>query len=273
MSFFGLLTTVPVVITLSVSAYFLLSYLLSVRDMLIFTVFQFTSEASMDREERINWYNVTTDVLVVIAETANTGVNPCRSDYVMEAQDNLHWYLENIPGVTSVISLSSVAKRAVSGYAEGNLKWTYLPRDERALAFATSVVDPSTGLINEACSIMPIYVFTEDHKATTISKVVEIIDDYNKKFRSLDETITWRVMIEKPAEGTDVIPYAAVVGGTNTPLEDLDSKKPYLFSDDEFTDFAYESGFNSRNLWVQSLGNYYRDIDSFDENVNLGEGY
>ena len=36
--------------------------------------------------------------------------------------------------------------------AEGNLKWTYLPHNERALSFATSVVDPSTGLINEACS-------------------------------------------------------------------------------------------------------------------------
>ena len=46
----------------------------------------------------------------------------------MEAQDNLHWYLENIPGVTKVISLSSVAKRALSGYAEGNLKWTYLTK-------------------------------------------------------------------------------------------------------------------------------------------------
>ena len=58
-------------------------------------------------------YAVTTDVLVVIAETGATGgINPCRSDYVMEAQDNLHWYLENIPGVTKVISLSSVAKRA-----------------------------------------------------------------------------------------------------------------------------------------------------------------
>ena len=276
MGFFGLLARPkPAVITLSVSALLFAgaTYLASERHVgdLHAGAPELRPEARYNKDitELTKRYNVTTDVLVVIAETANTGLNPCRSDFVMEAQDNLHWYLENIPGVTSVISLSSVAKRAVSGYAEGNLKWTYLPRDERALAFATSVVDPSTGLINEACSIMPIYVFTEDHKATTISKVVEIIDDYNKKFRSLDETITWRVMIEKPAEGTDVIPYAAVVGGTNTPLENLDSKNPYLFSDDEFTDFAYESGFNSRNLWVQSLGNYYRDIDSFDENVNF----
>ena len=36
-------------------------------------------------------------------------------------------------------------------------------KDERALAFATSVVDPST-LINEACSIMPIYVLQKTIK-------------------------------------------------------------------------------------------------------------
>ena len=53
------------------------------------------------------------------------------------------------------------------------------------------------------------------------------------------------------------------------PLEVLGLKNPAVFTDDEFTDFAYENGFNSRNLWVQNLGNYYRDIDSFDENVNF----
>ena len=140
-------------------------------------------EVNRDITEITKRYNVTTDILVVITEAAeSSGINPCRSNYVMEAQNNLHWYLENIPGVSKVISLSSVARRALSGYAEGNLKWTYLPHNEPALAFATSVVDPSTGLINEACSIMPIYVFTEDHKATTISTLIKNIETYNQKF-------------------------------------------------------------------------------------------
>ena len=146
-----------------------------------------------------------------------------------------------------------MAKRALSGYAEGNLKWTYLPRNERALAFATSVVDPSTGLINEACSIMPIYVFTEDHKATTISRLVEVLEEYNKKFRDLDETLTFRVLIEKPAEGTEIIPDASFVGSNELPVEDLGVENPIIFTDDEFTDFSYENGFNSRNLWTTNL--------------------
>ena len=225
---------------------------------------------NQDITEITKRYNITTDVLVIIAEAGATGgINPCRSTYVVEAQDNLHWYLENIAGVTKVISLSSIAKRALSGYAEGNLKWTYLPHSERALAFATSVVGPSTGLLNEACSIMPIYVFTQDHKATTISNIIHKIEDYNEKFRSLEDTITFRVLIQKPSEGTDIIPFANFVASTEQPLEDIGAENPKLFTDDEFTDYGYKNGFNSRNLWVTNLGNYYRSIEDFDENVNF----
>ena len=225
---------------------------------------------NQDITEITKRYNITTDVLVIIAEAGATGgINPCRSTYVVEAQDNLHWYLENIAGVTKVISLSSIAKRALSGYAEGNLKWTYLPHSERALAFATSVVGPSTGLLNEACSIMPIYVFTQDHKATTISHIIHKIEDYNEKFRSLEDTITFRVLIQKPSEGTDIIPFANFVASTEQPLEDIGAENPKLFTDDEFTDYGYKNGFNSRNLWVTNLGNFYRSIEDFDENVDF----
>ncbi len=278
MGFFGKLAKPrPAVITLSFSALLFAgaTYLASERHVgdLHAGAPELRAEAryNQDITELTKRYNVTTDVLVVIAEVgaASVGINPCRSDDVMAAQDNLHWYLENIEGVTKVISLSSVAKRALSGYAEGNLKWTYLPRNERALAFATSVVDPSTGLINEACSIMPIYVFTEDHKATTISHIIETVESYNEKYRDLDDSLTWRVQIQKPTEGTDIIPFAAFAGTTMQSIDVLGLKNPALFSDDEFTDFAYENGFNSRNLWVGNLVNYYRDIDSFDENVNF----
>ena len=57
--------------------------------------------------------------------------------------------------------------------------------------------------------------------------------------------------------------------GSNESIEDLNAENPVLFTDDEFTEFGYQNEFNSRNLWVQNLGNYYRDIDSFDENVNF----
>ena len=228
-------------------------------------------EARFNRDitEITKRYNVTTDVLVVIVEAGSIGgINPCRSTDIVDAQSNFHWYLENIKGVTKVISLSSIAKRALSGYAEGNLKWTYLPRNERALAFATSVVDPSTGLLNESCSIMPIYVFTEDHKATTISHVIEQIESYNEKFRAREDTFTLRGFIARPIEGTDLIPEANFVG-SHVPIKELGMKNPKHYGEDEFVEYAYENGFNTRNLWVNNLGHYYRSIDDFDPNVDF----
>jgi predicted RND superfamily exporter protein len=277
MGFFGKLARPKeAVITLSISAVLFIgaAYLASERHVgdLHAGAPELRPEArfNQDINEITKRYNVTSDVLVVITEASFIGgVNPCRSTYIMDAQNNLHWYLENIPGVTKVISLSSVAKRALSGYAEGNLKWSYLPRSEQALSFATSVVDPSTGLINEECSIMPIYVFTEDHKATTLNTVIKSIEEYNEKFRDLDDTITFKTLIAKPAEGTDVIPEVDRLGGEETNIEDLlNINNPKIFNDDEFTDFGYENGFNTRNIILPNLINYYRDIDSFDDNVN-----
>jgi hypothetical protein len=106
---------------------------------------------------------------------------------VMSVQDNFHWYMENVDGVTEVISLSGVARQAASGYAEGNPKWNYVPRHDRALGFVTSIADPSTGLLNEDCTILPVYIFTEDHKATTIEHVITAAQNYQSEYQKLDQ--------------------------------------------------------------------------------------
>ena len=41
--------------------------------------------------------------------------------------------------------------------------------------------------------------------------LLKFIEEYNKKFRDLDETITFRVLIQKPAEGTEIIPDASLL--------------------------------------------------------------
>ena len=216
-------------------------------------------------------YNVTTDVLVVIFESLaqSQGVPPCRSIDMMSAQDNFHWYAENIDGVVSVISLSSIAKRGMSGYAEGNLKWSYLPRNDRALSFASSVVGPESGLMNENCSIMPIYIFTEDHKATTISHIIEEIENYKLKFINSDSTFTMKSFFKRPAEGTDFISDAQVVSGSffAGTIEDWNITQHKYFNTDEWVLFGHENNFNVRDLWNIKLLNYLRDIDQYDEKL------
>ena len=75
---------------------------------------------------------------------------------------------------------------------------------------------------------MPIYVFTEDHKATTISHIIETVESYNKQYRDLEDSITYRVQIQKPTEGTEIIPFAAFSGTTMQSLDVLHKKSRFI---------------------------------------------
>ena len=223
---------------------------------------------NQDINEITKRYNITSDVLVVIFESTETaGTPPCRSIDMMEVQDNFHWYAENIKGVTSVISLSSIARRAMSGYAEGNLKWTYLPRNERALSFATSVVGPSSGLLNETCTIMPVYIFTKDHKATTIAHIIDEIKLYQQQFLQSEDSVTWRTYFKRPDSGNDFFNDVDNIPSINEPETYNVNNYDYL-SQDEWTLFGHENNFNVRNLFTFNLVNYYRDITNFDAKID-----
>lgn len=115
-------------------------------------------------------YAISTDILKVIVETKESG---CTYHSVMDTIDQFQWRLENVPGVQSAVSLSSVAKVVNTGFNEGNLKWRTLPRNSTSLVQSTARVETSTGLLNRDCSVMPIVLFLEDHKAETIERIVD----------------------------------------------------------------------------------------------------
>ena len=60
-------------------------------------------------------------------------------------------------------------------------------------------------------------------------------------------------MIQKPAEGTNIIPPLLVLEALNFQLIVLVLKILTFFNDEEFTDFAYDNGFNSRSLQIQFI--------------------
>lgn len=115
-------------------------------------------------------YAISTDILKVIVETKESG---CTYHSVMNLIDQFQWRLENVDGVQSAVSLSSVAKVVNTGFNEGNLKWRSLPRNTTSLVQSTARIETSTGLLNRDCSVMPIILFLEDHKAETIERIVD----------------------------------------------------------------------------------------------------
>jgi len=128
------------------------------------------------------------DVLTIVAETTP---NACTENYeVMENIDRFAWDISNVEGVQKVITLPMVAKVVNAGWNEGNIKWRILPRDRYLLRQALSSIDTDTGLLNRDCSAMPIMVFTVEHRAETIARIVKRVKELRESLNMGDLAYT-----------------------------------------------------------------------------------
>ncbi len=123
-------------------------------------------------------FSIGVDVISVIVEAPKDG---CIDYEVMKAIDDFTWYMSNVPGVQSAISLPVVSKVVHAGWNEGSLKWRVIPRNTSVLVQVTTYVPTSSGLLNADCSVMPVHMFTSDHKATTIEKIVAEVKAYRQE--------------------------------------------------------------------------------------------
>jgi predicted RND superfamily exporter protein len=120
-----------------------------------------------------------TDLISIIAETVP---GACTESYaVMEAIDRFSWRMANVEGVQQVVSLPMVAKTVNAGWNEGNLRWKVLPRNQFIMRQNLQNIETSTGLLNADCSAMPIMLFTTDHKAETIIRVVKAVRELREE--------------------------------------------------------------------------------------------
>ena len=133
-------------------------------------------------------FSIGVDVLSVIIETVPDG---CIDYEVMSTIDDFEWHIRNVPGVQSAVALSTVAKVVNAGWNEGAIKWRIVPRNHHVLAQSVSGVETATGLLNDDCSVMPLLVFTEDHRAETLGRLVAAIDAFAKDHDS--EKIRFRL--------------------------------------------------------------------------------
>ncbi|MBW6510903.1 MAG: MMPL family transporter [Desulfuromonadaceae bacterium] len=145
------------------------------------------SRYNLDSAVVTEHFSIGVDVITVIVETKTDG---CVDFDIMTAIDRFAWHMNNVAGVQSVITLPGIAKVINSGWNEGSLKWRVLPRNQSTMVQAVGYVPTSSGLLNSDCSVMPVMIFTKDHKAETIAKIVSEVKNYrettateNVKFR------------------------------------------------------------------------------------------
>ncbi len=139
------------------------------------------SQYNIDTDVIANRFSIGVDLISVIVETIPEG---CIDYEVMDTIDQFEWAMRNVDGVQSVIGLPTVAKRINAGWNEGNIKWQALPRNQSVLVQSVAYVPTSSGLLNNDCSVIPVLIFIKDHKAETISNLVNHVKAFRAKFDS-----------------------------------------------------------------------------------------
>ncbi|MFT4048153.1 MAG: hypothetical protein QM661_15865 [Solimonas sp.] len=122
-------------------------------------------------------FSIGTDIFKVVAEL---DPESCVRYDMMEQIDRFDAHMENTVGVQGVMSLPWAAKQANSAFSEGSPKFRVLPRNQYTMVQAITPIPTSTGLLNQNCSALAVFIFTKDHTAATLERIVDKTKAFNK---------------------------------------------------------------------------------------------
>jgi predicted RND superfamily exporter protein len=136
------------------------------------------SRYNLDNDKIVEKFAIGVNTLGVVAQTK--GVQGACTNYdVMSVIERFDWYMQNVPGTQSVISLPGLGKMVNAGFNEGNLKWRQLPRDAQVMAQSVTPIDTATGLLNPDCSAMQVLINTTDQQGETIARLVREVKAFS----------------------------------------------------------------------------------------------
>ena len=118
-------------------------------------------------------YATSPDVFVVMVTTPK---GECGSYPVAATVDQFQWEMENLPGVESSSSLFSSMKKVLAGQNGGDMRWQAITRNRFSSNAAHRMLP--TELYNSECSMVPVMIFLQDHKAETLSTVVTAVERF-----------------------------------------------------------------------------------------------
>jgi len=152
------------------------------------------SRYNRDNDFMARHYAASSDILVVMVATPE---DQCTRYGTLAKVDRLAWKLEQLPGVESTNSMAALSKLAMVGYNEGNLKWFELIPNASALGGVQTRAPRE--LFNQGCSFLSLTVYLKDHKAETLTRVVDAAEDFSKTNSNTDE----RFMLAAGSAGID----------------------------------------------------------------------
>lgn len=131
------------------------------------------SRYNRDSAYMTDHYGASSDVFAVMVKTPQGG---CSSYDTLRRVDQLDWRLRGLEGVDSTNSLALLNRRVLVGLSEGSPKWYELVNNQATLNMVTA--GAPRGLYNEDCSLLTLYAYLTDHKADTLARVVDSVQQF-----------------------------------------------------------------------------------------------
>ena len=125
-------------------------------------------------------YSTSSDIFAVIVKSEPDG---CIDHEVLSLANELRWRLLELDGVEDVRGLNTRTEQMLSGLNEGFLKFNTLYRNQDTVNYSVSEL-MGLGYVNAACSIWPMVIYLADHKAATLTGVVETLDTFSNEFET-----------------------------------------------------------------------------------------
>jgi predicted RND superfamily exporter protein len=139
-----------------------------------------SSQYNKDNAIILQHYAVGGDSMVVMVDSPS---GSCLDYPTLSTMDRLQWQLQQMPEVKSASSVATFEAYSMAGLTEGSPKWFGLEPDADLLYQTQQAVPRS--FMNFECSFDPLTISLVDHKAATLTAVVnaaqKFIDDPTNK--------------------------------------------------------------------------------------------
>ena len=104
----------------------------------------------------------------------------CENVAIGDFQDQFVAEMAHVPGVLSVSSYADQLRIYNEGYNEGHPKMAVIPADPGNYSALSVEIGRMRGFMRKDCSMTAVHLFLDDHKATTINRVIDAV----KRFRA-----------------------------------------------------------------------------------------
>jgi predicted RND superfamily exporter protein len=131
------------------------------------------SQYNQDNAFIVKNYTAGSDTFIVLTDTPDQG---CMNYSTVTTLDELQWKLGQLPAVESTSSLGSFSEYASMLLTEDAPKWFGIEPNQDMLNSIDAALPPELADFN--CSFAPLYISLRDHKAKTLTTVVNTVQSF-----------------------------------------------------------------------------------------------